>query len=214
MGEVREENERLKLVLSKIMKEYQSLQMHFHANVDRTEQAKESPSIAPPTNEVSEESEELVSLSLGRDSSVEQLKKDIEKKISNPSKDEENDEFDGGLELGLGCKFNPCGSMEVSKNPTSPENRFGEEKEQEGNEKWSPGRSLKTVRSGDDDVHLQNNLKKARVSVRAVCDTPTMNDGCQWRKYGQKIAKGNPCPRAYYRCTISASCPVRKQVHI
>eukprot|EP00257_Ricinus_communis_P025884 XP_025013298.1 probable WRKY transcription factor 72 isoform X1 [Ricinus communis] len=208
IGEVKEENERLKQLLSKILNDYQSLQKHFCKVVQEEEEKK--PAKLTTAHQKNQEPE-LVSLSLGRSSSSEPKKE--EKKSSNLSDGNEDDELNNkGLSLGLDCKFEPDSSVTV-KNNASSENSFDEDpKEEEPTETWSPNKIRKTTITPDDEAMQQNQIKKTRVSVRARCDTPTMNDGCQWRKYGQKIAKGNPCPRAYYRCTASPTCPVRKQV--
>ncbi|VFQ67358.1 unnamed protein product [Cuscuta campestris] len=58
---------------------------------------------------------------------------------------------------------------------------------------------------------LPNPDKKAKMVVHVSRDVGISSDGYKWRKYGQKMVKGNPHPRNYYRCT-SAGCPVRKHM--
>ncbi|MBA0630063.1 hypothetical protein Godav_002196 [Gossypium davidsonii] len=53
--------------------------------------------------------------------------------------------------------------------------------------------------------------REPRVVVQIESDVDILDDGYRWRKYGQKVVKGNPNPRSYYKCT-SPGCPVRKHV--
>ncbi|XWS60382.1 hypothetical protein CRYUN_Cryun07bG0031500 [Craigia yunnanensis] len=48
-----------------------------------------------------------------------------------------------------------------------------------------------------------------RIAFRIRSDDGVVDDGCKWRKYGKKIAKG--IPRSYYKCS-TGGCPVRKRV--
>ncbi|XP_030460354.2 WRKY transcription factor 1 isoform X1 [Syzygium oleosum] len=52
---------------------------------------------------------------------------------------------------------------------------------------------------------------EARTIVHTVSEVDIVNDGYRWRKYGQKMVKGNPNPRSYYRCS-SPGCPAKKHV--
>ncbi|XP_028804608.1 probable WRKY transcription factor 72 [Neltuma alba] len=218
--EVRRENERLKVLLEQIVKESESLQMHFFDVLKQEEDKTKNAATMMGTGDHSpsthhEQNDELLSLSLGFSSS-----KGCRSRNTNVKEENEKDLAEPGLALGLDVRFDPSSSKIIEGTDIiAIEGSSGddeEEKEEEATELQPAGKVLKTMTSKGDQTTSesshQHQLKKTRVSIRARCDTQTMNDGCQWRKYGQKISKGNPCPRAYYRCTMSPSCPVRKQV--
>lgn len=178
MGEVREENQRLRMYLDQIMKDYQTLQMQFH---DIAQQESKRSTNTTTTSQPTIEEPEFVSLSLGRTSS-DSKKLDEKSKTSSCKLGQQDEQFKHGLALGLDCKF------EVSKmklpppealHPIiSPENSsFDGPREEASETNWPPSKMLKTMASGEvDEISQQNNnVKRARVSVRARCDTPTVS---------------------------------------
>ncbi|KAM3312717.1 hypothetical protein ACQJBY_032501 [Aegilops geniculata] len=73
--------------------------------------------------------------------------------------------------------------------------------------------------AGDDngDAGIANANKRhvpvpaQRIIVQTTSEIDLLDDGYQWRKYGQKVVKGNPHPRSYYKCTYQG-CDVKKHI--
>ncbi|XP_071715872.1 probable WRKY transcription factor 4 [Rutidosis leptorrhynchoides] len=64
---------------------------------------------------------------------------------------------------------------------------------------------------GSDSVASHRTVTEPRIIVQTTSEIDLLDDGYRWRKYGQKVVKGNPHPRSYYKCT-SQGCNVRKHV--
>ncbi|KAG1367586.1 putative WRKY transcription factor 61 [Cocos nucifera] len=166
MGEVRKENERLKAFLAQMVKDYQSLKLHFFGIVQK-DHFKKPAETSSTLGDVEEP--ELVSLSLGASASRNRNHDEEEKR-------KENERINEGLTLGLHYKID--GSTSSRSEPPanlSPDNSFEGPKKEDAGEPWPPSETiLESSRNGEDEVLPQPPVKKARVSVRARCDAPTV----------------------------------------
>lgn len=228
IGRMNQENQRLKSMLSHVTNNYNSLQMHFLTMMQQRNQRNGS----PPSPEVingekmgdkrNEHDEAIVPrqfLDLGPASFADEASRsttgggsrdrsrsppnNIEAMSINYSPRKNNN----GKEIVPfdRCERSDCRDVKPTSREKSPD---------QASQGWGPNKApkLSPSKSTSDQQAQEATMRKARVSVRARSEAPMITDGCQWRKYGQKMAKGNPCPRAYYRCTMAAGCPVRKQV--
>lgn len=153
--------------------------MKFFDAVKQEDDSKKSADAAKGIcREIDPESDELVSLSLGRTTSdlKKSLLEDKNKSLGQVKENTNDHKFEEGLGLGLDYKFevSKSGTTESLPNP-SPDTSIEAAKEEAG-ETWPPSKVPKTMRTGsDDEASQQNPVKKARVSVRARCDTPTVS---------------------------------------
>ncbi|KQK02240.1 probable WRKY transcription factor 26 isoform X2 [Brachypodium distachyon] len=97
----------------------------------------------------------------------------------------------------------------------TPENSsvtFGDDEADNGSSQGAEPQAKRWKEDADNEGSSGGKpVREPRLVVQTLSDIDILDDGFRWRKYGQKVVKGNPNPRSYYKCTTVA-CPVRKHV--
>lgn len=55
---------------------------------------------------------------------------------------------------------------------------------------------------GVDVTPVVKPIREPRVVVQTLSEVDILDDGYRWRKYGQKVVRGNPNPRYVYKFMI------------
>ncbi|CAI0378956.1 unnamed protein product [Linum tenue] len=116
------------------------------------------------------------------------------------------DEKLSGAYSQLSNTMEPNGTSEMSPVTATEENAEGTEDDDD------PLSKRRKMDTGSFDVTpVVKPIREPRVVVQTLSEVDILDDGYRWRKYGQKVVRGNPNPRSYYKCT-NVGCPVRKHV--
>ncbi|KAK6139562.1 hypothetical protein DH2020_026708 [Rehmannia glutinosa] len=99
--------------------------------------------------------------------------------------------------------MNISGNIKNSNNNTNGTENVGPSESSSSDEDSSKKPKEELIKAKISRVHVRTEASDTSLIVK---------DGYQWRKYGQKVTRDNPSPRAYFKCSFAPTCPVKKKV--